>query len=1625
MNKFYAMFLGLAIAGSGMVAHAQLVRGGNGSVSELAPLKITKKTLRKMAPKGMKLRIDHAKARQQYFVLAFDQTLTPEAEQSVSRHAAYISNLPDNLYMYAAPDAEKAVAAIRKALDGRKDVKLLTVGALPIRYKLINVLLEASDKGTPLPTSVVEKGIVVSTVRPEDRQTLEATLDKWYMDYDLTSDERVRLLNPTIEQVFQVAALPFVIYLQPYETPVPLAFHMNYITEANRIQIVNYDLKGPIGRGTTFANWEPYGGEDRWTLGSYGRNAKEARDKSINAHGTNCGLIVAGADNLVEGQTQGMAPGMQIIAMNDKLAPWGLHHNGVETALTKGFSPLVSNHSVGWNINPVHPDLYLESSALIDDIIYRNNNYMCCYPTGNWAYGKSTYPPYTDPDYGRITGHIKTNKNGLAIHSTIYPGVDVTWANFGPTADGRMKPDICAQGSGGTSYASPGVAGLIGVLLEQFNTTYPTLSHRIDVCKAVMLNTALDVRTYANSKEEGRGIDYRTGFGEINPPAAVKTIADRRISFDQKVKQGETNEMKLSVPEGQTELRVMLYWNDPAATVGAQKALINDLDLEVVTPSGEVVLPWTLDPSPQNVTKPAQRAVNRRDNAEQVIITASKKGETLAAGEYIIRVKGHHVPRGPQNFVTTWQIRERGIIWTSIPKGYRISPGQTVLLSWDMTVSTEEDLLALNFHRGSMTPSVYYRLSPESEWIRASAVQDLCYWTNVGSKQVNGAVYGKNFFKWKVPQNMSPTSTLQFKVTVDDLEAISASAQVGEHLSERPKILAFSDNKIKLSWKPTEKTKEGKYFIYALYDKYMQVVDSVDLPITEKEITAPKGVKWSQDQFFSVAVFDSKAKSLGRRSMPVGFDPFNSETTDSEYQWNPSYLLCVGDELNLKTNLLEGNVRWYLNSKPIEGEAGTTRVYKVTRDVPGKYHYTISDASDKVIYTSPQTTINASTVELADTAKWGDFVWEGYAFHKAGGSASNLPLLTEKLPFYGKFTLSQLSFDSEHTLFPWSKGTISDIIGYEGCPTTGFSEETVIVMKRKGFTPGKYTLKFERASGVAQIFIRDGNGSLIKHFDTPVNSHTSNIGTMSLDENSTIELHWTGNHLIFSATLQIPTSELSISPARVVPRPSFWLDPNKQEQTDGSEVKRLADSYPQAETFSLVGQKGARFNPGGSNYNATLDFNGHSGYIGGMRKANTSNNTTDFIVLNAVRGSGNERIASFGSGQSDEKDKHSYALTIDREGRYSSVRENVWLLQSKGRAGTPRIVTVRHSKKLTNISINGENVDGSAKVNSEKFNLQKMTIGTSFDAASPHYFRGQLAELVHYDVSLPAMSENRIRTYLAIKHGISLDHDYMMTPSIIIYPVVKGGYKHQIAGIGRDDKSRLNQKLSRGTHTNGTPAMLTIALGDWAETNTASTAEFAQNLTYYVAGANTNGKPNQRIGDTSMVSYQLRRTQPADATPETLSFYLPATSFNREGKTAYIEFSTKELTDPHPMNGSTFVELKPYAANPSLIRAIYTPVETDTYFRVVWKDTVPNAIEGILLDTDRSVSYDVSTATFEVKVKDAQTLDVIDLQGRTLHAKISVKNGRSNAVRLPAGVYVVKVSCKDGSTHAVKVNVAE
>lgn len=101
--------------------------------------------------------------------------------------------------------------------------------------------------------------------------------------------------------------------------------------------------------------------------------------------------------------------------------------------------------------------------------------------------------------------------------------------------------------------------------------------------------------------------------------------------------------------------------------------------------------------------------------------------------------------------------------------------------------------------------------------------------------------------------------------------------------------------------------------------------------------------------------------------------------------------------------------------------------------------------------------------------------------------------------------------------------------------------------------------------------------------------------------------------------------------------------------------------------------------------------------------------------------------------------------------------------------------------------------------------LPNLRLGAHYDGDKG--FNGDVSEFIFYNADLTASQRNLINSYLAIKYGITLDQssltNYTASSGAIIYPTTTthSAYKFDIAGIGKDNVSKLTQPSSRSVNT--------------------------------------------------------------------------------------------------------------------------------------------------------------------------------------------------------------------------------
>ncbi|MCP4250322.1 MAG: S8 family serine peptidase [bacterium] len=269
--------------------------------------------------------------------------------------------------------------------------------------------------------------------------------------------------------------------------------------------------------------------------------------------------------------------------------------------------------------------------------------------TGDWDW--STAPRNGDGNggYDSIT-HRGIGKNVLAVGAVLdVPGgyttpgtvVMTSFSGWGPADDGRIKPDLVANGyqlyspvdsgfadydlKSGTSMAAPTVSGSIGLLLEHHQATHPSDPALLaSTMKAMLVHTADECGS-------APGPDYHFGWGLMNTAAAAQLIADdvgEPLTISEyTLTDGEDFELSILTTVGADELRATIAWTDPPGTSPAPAVdpldlmLVNDLDLRIDTaPPGTTHLPWTLDGT--NPTAPAATGDNMRDNVEQIVVAS-------------------------------------------------------------------------------------------------------------------------------------------------------------------------------------------------------------------------------------------------------------------------------------------------------------------------------------------------------------------------------------------------------------------------------------------------------------------------------------------------------------------------------------------------------------------------------------------------------------------------------------------------------------------------------------------------------------------------------------------------------------------------------------------------------------------------------------------------------------------------------------------------------------------------------------------------------------------------------------------------------------------------------------------
>ncbi len=151
------------------------------------------------------------------------------------------------------------------------------------------------------------------------------------------------------------------------------------------------------------------------------------------------------------------------------------------------------------------------------------------------------------------------------------------------------------------------------------------------------------------------------------------------------------------------------------------------------------------------------------------------------------------------------------------------------------------------------------------------------------------------------------------------------------------------------------------------------------------------------------------------------------------------------------------------------------------------------------------------------------------------------------------------------------------------------------------------------------------------------------------------------------------------------------------------------------------------------------------------------------------------------------------------------------------------------------IQFNGQ-FKATSTVNTVNFSFP-VANGVHIGAVQNGVYNGEISEVILYDRVLETHERQRVNTYTAIKYGITLKDNYYASDwngsAGTTLWTLGGGYDNDIAGIGTDEISALDQKQSKSVNSD---AVVTIGLGGISATNAANTNSFTNDKDFLLWG---------------------------------------------------------------------------------------------------------------------------------------------------------------------------------------------
>ncbi len=527
-----------------------------------------------------------------------------------------------------------------------------------------------------------------SVLQETNQEKLKALSQKWNKEWEAEYGKALRLAKKhdwVIREEKKDGTVIELVGLGPDSMPIYYTTNNEdaaATTSTNDLWPGGQTNLGLTGFGETIGEWD--GGKVLNTHQEFsGRVVQRDNSSRISEHATHvAGTIVA----------EGKEPGVQGMAYKAELDAYSWINDESEMSTAASGGLYLSNHSYGritgfryvddssawlWygnkNINESEDyrfGFYNSNAERWDEIANNAPYYLIVKSAGNDR--NDDGPNSGDPHYYRNNQFdwVKTTKerdadgkydcippkgtakNILTVGAVKdIPGgysspsdVKITkFSSWGPTDDGRIKPDLVGNGKSlkstddnndqaytkksGTSMSAPNVTGSLALLQSLFKDINGGTPMKAALLKALAIHTA-------DEAGNAPGPDYKFGWGLMNAKKAANLIINDTSQNNLQLltlQDNSTSSFKVTA-DGQEPLVATISWSDekgtpPSASLDPnQKMLVNDLDLRIMDSTNQTYYPWKLDPA--NPSNAATKGDNKTDNVEQVIVRNPVPGAT-------------------------------------------------------------------------------------------------------------------------------------------------------------------------------------------------------------------------------------------------------------------------------------------------------------------------------------------------------------------------------------------------------------------------------------------------------------------------------------------------------------------------------------------------------------------------------------------------------------------------------------------------------------------------------------------------------------------------------------------------------------------------------------------------------------------------------------------------------------------------------------------------------------------------------------------------------------------------------------------------------------------------------------